>query len=137
MKCLVHAACALALLPAAFAAAPAQAQARDPRNDQAWDFRERGSADRMGRATLMWQVERAESGKPGPASASGGSAGGPSTTAVANMTVVNVTVGDNGRADVIVDSNQRNTGDVDSTAVVATGDVVDIGRIGDGPEGSR
>lgn len=135
MRDFMRSTCAIVLLQAAFVAAPVWAS--DPRNNHPWDFQKRGSVDRMGRATLMWQVEQAESSKRGPASVSGGDGGVPSTTAVANMTVVTVTVGDNSRADVIVDSNQRNVGDVDSTAVVATGDLVDIGQIGDAPGGSR
>ncbi|MBO9712442.1 hypothetical protein [Sphingomonas sp.] len=122
----------LAVAAALLAAAPAQAQ--DPQNAHPWDFRDRGAP--LATATLMWQVERAEKGGGSAIGGAGnGGAGLPSTTSVANMTVVNVTVGDNSRADVKVHSDQSNIGDVNSTAVVATGNVVDIGTIGSGNGG--
>ncbi len=133
----VRTAFALALLPGLVIAAPARA--KDPSNVHAWDFRDRSNADRMARATVMWQVEQAEQGGGAPSALSGGSraAGLPSTTSVANMTIVTVTVGDNSHADVIVDSDQHNVGDVNSTAVVATGNLVDIGQIGSVAGGSQ
>lgn len=102
-------------------------------NAHAWDFRVRRSPAAIARATSMWQVERVTDNKGSGGSAAGtaGSGALPSIGSVANMNIVTVVVGNDSTVDVAVEAEQENHGEIDATSVIATGNSIDIGHIGD------
>ncbi|HJS10500.1 hypothetical protein [Sphingopyxis sp.] len=107
--------------------------AENPLNAHQWDFRVRRSPAAIARATTMWQVEQAAraNGSGATTASAPGSVGLPGIGSVANMNIVTVMVGNNSTVDVAVEAEQENHGEIDATSVIATGNMVDIGQIGD------
>ena len=109
------------------------ASAENALNVHQWDFRVRRSPAAIARAMAMWQVEQiAGANGSGISTASASGTGGlPSIGSVANMNIVTVMVGNGSTVDVAVEAEQQNHGEIDATSVIATGNMVDIGQIGD------
>jgi hypothetical protein len=105
------------------------ANAAETIRNHAWDYQVHGSGGAMSRASLMWQAKQPRLAS--NASASGLSTGGimPGIGSIANMNVVTVVVGDNSEATVAVEAEQTNSGNIDATAVSASGKTVTIGDI--------
>jgi hypothetical protein len=111
----------------AFADAATPALAEDVLNRHSWNFRVHNNPLSANRAATMWQVEHLGGGGGVGAGVGGAAAGSmPSVGSVANMNVITVVVGENGSADVAVEAEQQNLGDLDATAITSIGDDVDI-----------
>lgn len=105
------------------------AEAAETIRNHAWDYQVHGNIGAMSRASLMWQAKQPRLSS--SANASGLSSGGimPGIGSIANMNVVTVVVGDNSKATVAVEADQTNSGNIDATAVSASGKTITIGDI--------
>lgn len=105
------------------------AHADDVLNSHPWDYRVHRSAIGLAKALSIKDADRRQGGYGGGAGSQMGGGFPSGVVSVGNMNIVTVSVGEGGTADVAVEAEQDNTGNIDATAVAATGNTVTVGDI--------
>ena len=117
------------LLGVAAIAYASTASADDVVNSHPWDFKVHNTPVALAKAVTVRDADHNRTGYGLGLSQASGSGFPSGVVSVGNMNIVTVTVGDGSSADVAVEADQTNHGNIDATAVAASGTTVDIGDI--------